>query len=155
MPRNMPAVVLNILSGTFLVDTLPAAGPDMVGTYARVSDLFGEKTDLVLCSSYGSNYFWQPVRPDWARSVSSNQNVTLRPLKSPSLLRLMGTLTATRTITLDPVGAWPGLEYNLAFEGALGLYALTVVGLDLGATMAMLAGGRRRIVYDGSAFQSI
>lgn len=155
MPRSQPASGPNFLSGIFTIDTLPAPSSDMVGYYARVTDLFGEKTDLVLCSSYGSSYFWQPVRPQWARSLSGNQSMTLSALKSPSLLRLTGTLTAARTVTLDPTGAYPGLQYDLAFDGTLGIYGLTVVGLDLGATLALLAGGRRRIVYDGSAFQNI
>lgn len=152
---------LQLLPGTYTVAAaqgaaggLPIPDATMVGKYARVTDLFGEKTDLMLCSVYGTNYFWQPVRPFWARSMAGNASMTLSPLKTPSLLRLTGTLTAARTLTLDPTNAWPGCEFEVAFDGTLGLFGLTIAGLDLGATLAVLAGGRRRVVFDGSAYQS-
>lgn len=133
---------------------LPIPDVTMVGKYARVTDLFGEKTDLVLCSVSGGLFFWQPVRPFWARTMSGNSNMTLSPLKTPSLLRLTGSLSASRTLTLDTTYAWPGCQFEVAFDGALGLFGLTIAGLDLGGTLSLIAGGRRRMVFDGTAFQS-
>lgn len=133
---------------------LPLPDASMVGKYARVTDLFGEKTDLVLCSNSGASFFWQPVRPFWASTVGANANMTLSPLRSPSLLRLTGGLTANRTLTLDTTYAWPGCQFEIAFDGGLGLFGLNIIGLDLGSTLSLLAGGRRRMVYDGSAFQT-
>jgi hypothetical protein len=144
-----------ILPAVYTVETLPAPSAQYKGVYAKVSNLFGEKYDLVLCSVYGSTYFWQPVRPFWARSMVVGANMTLTPLKSPSLLRLTGSLAGNRTITFDPAGAWPGCEFEIAFDGALGLYSLNILGLDLGATLGLLLGGRRRIVFDGNAYQQI
>ncbi len=156
-----PSLPFPILTGTYTVAAaqgtaggLPIPDASMVGKYARVSDLFGEKTDLVLCSVYGSSYFWQPVRPFWARTMAGNASMTLSPLKTPSLIRLTGTLTANRTLTLDTTNAWPGCEFEVAFDGGLGIFGLTIAGLDLGATLAVLAGGRRRVVFDGTAFQN-
>ena len=135
---------------------LPVPSADMVGRYARVGDLFGEKTDLVLCSAYGSNYFWQPVRPLWMNTspVSSNQNITLYPLRSPSVLRLTGTMTANRTITPDKSLAWPGCQFEIAMDGSLGLFGLTIAGLSLGSTLALVLNGRRRIIFDGTDYQA-
>lgn len=135
---------------------LPVPTADMVGQYARVTDLFGEKTDLVLCSAYGSNYFWQPVRPLWMNTapVSSNQNITLYPLRSPSVLRLTGTMTANRTITPDKALAWPGCQFEIAMDGSLGLFNLTIAGLSLGSTLALVLNGRRRIIFDGTDYQA-
>jgi len=151
-PFETPAASA-IIDGAYTVATLPTPSADYVDKYSRVTDLFGEKRDLVLCSSFGSTYFWQPVRPFWARSLVVGGNMTVSPLKSPSLLRLTGSLAGNRTITLDPTGAWPGCEFEMAFDGVLGLYGLNILGLDLGATLGLLLGGRRRVVWDGSAYQ--
>lgn len=135
---------------------LPVPTADMVGQYARLTDLFSEKTDLVLCSAYGSTYFWQPVRPLWMNTapVSSNQDITLFPLRSPSVLRLTGTMTANRTITPSKVGAWPGCQFEIAMDGSLGIFGLTIAGLSLGSTLSLLLNGRRRIIFDGTDYQS-
>lgn len=136
---------------------LPVPSAEMVGLYARLTDLYSEKTDLVLCSAYGAgNYFWQPVRPLWMNTapVSANQDLTLFPLRSPSVLRLTGTMTANRTITPSKVGAWPGCQFEIAMEGTLGLFGLTIAGLSLGSTLQLLLNGRRRIIFDGTDYQS-
>lgn len=143
-----------ILPGTWTVDTLPTPDASNLGNYARVSDLFGSKTDLVLCSLSGGAYFWQPVRPFWPQTVSGDQAMTLTPLKNGSLLRLTGTLTANRVITLSKTNAWPGAQFEFAFDGALGIFGLTIAGLDLGATLSLVLGGRRRVYYDGANYQS-
>lgn len=143
---------ITILPTPYAVDTLPAPSAAMVGIYARVTDLFGEKTDLVLCSAFGGSYFWQPVRPLWARSTPA-VSMTLRPLKNPSLLRLTGTLSANTVIAIDPALAWPGCQFEIAMDGTLGIYSLTIAGLALGATVALLLGGRKRLVFDGADYQ--
>lgn len=143
-----------IMPGTYTVDTLPAPNASNLGSYARVSDLFGSKTDLVLCSLSSGTYFWQPVRAFWPQTMSGDQTMTVTPLKNGSLLRLTGTLTASRTITLSKTNAWPGAQFEFAFDGALGIYSLTVAGLDLGATLSLVLGGRRRVYYDGANYQS-
>lgn len=144
----------SILAGSYTVDTLPTPNAGMVGSYARVTDLFGEKTDLVLCSVFGTTYFWQPVRPQWARSIAGNQNLTLTPMKAASILRITGTMTASRTYTFDTTLAWPGAQFKIAFDGTLGLFGVTLAGLDLGATLSLLLGGRRRAIFDGAAWQT-
>ena len=117
---------------------------------------FGEKNDLVLCSAYGSKFFWQPVRPAWPNTsaMSVDQNMALRPLRSPSVVRLTGTMTANRTITFDKTMAWPGCQFEIAMDGVLGLFGLTLAGLALGATLSLLAAGRRRVVFDGTDYVS-
>jgi hypothetical protein len=142
-----------ILPGTFTVDQLPSPEPNL-GKYARVTDLFGTKTDLVLSSKSGSLFFWQPVRPDYSASLAADQNVTLTCLKTPSFIKLTGGLTAARTFTLSTQMAYPGASFDIAMAGTLGLFGLTIAGLSLGSTLSMLANGRRRVYFDGTAWQS-
>lgn len=151
------AAVAQFLPGDYTVAGLPAPSASNVGQYARVTDLFGDKTDLVLCSKYGANYFWQPVRPFWPNisAMSADQNLTLLPLKTPSILRLTGTLAANRTLTLSPALAWPGCQFEIQMTGTLGLFGLTVAGLALGATLSLLLGGTRRVYFDGTAYQAV
>jgi hypothetical protein len=140
----------SVLPATYTVATLPAPALAMVGLYARVTDLFGEKTDLVLCSVANGVYFWQPVRPIYAKSLAADANQTLIALQHPSVIYLTGGLTASRTITFSTANAWPGASFELAMAGTLGIYGLTLAGLDLGATVSLLLGGRQRVFFDGS-----
>lgn len=135
---------------------LPVPGPEYVGKYARCTDLFGDKTDLVLCSAYGANYFWQPVRPMWPNTsvVSADQNMTLIPLRTPSVMKLTGTLTGNRIITPSTVNAWPGCQFEIKMDGTLGLFGLTIGSLALGATVSLLLGGSRRLIFNGTAYES-
>lgn len=152
MPYFEPQNV-KILGSTYTVDTLPTPGANLLGFYARVSDLFGEKTDLVLCSLANGTYFWQPVRPIYAATRPVDQNLMLTSLKMPSVLFLTGGLLAgvTRTFTLDPLYAYPGSSFELAFDGTLGLGSvLNISGLIGGSTVSMLLGGRKRFFYDGN-----
>lgn len=153
MDFGFGAVSSQIVPGTFTVDTLPTPSATYVDLYARVTDLFGEKRDLVLCSLVGSTYFWQPVRQIYAKSLVAT-NMSLVPLKTPSILRMTGTLAASKTISLDTTNAWPGTQFEVAFDGLLGIFSLTITGLDLGATLSMLAGSRKRVFFDGVAYQS-
>ena len=143
-----------ILPATFTVDTLPTPTDALVGTYARVSDLFGEKTDLVLCAKSGAALYWQPVRPVYAKTMSADQSQSLHALKSPSVLFLTGNVSANRTITLPAVGAWPGAEFEIAMEGTFAaLTTLNLMGTGLGSGLAVLAGARRRVFFDGGSWR--
>jgi len=140
-----------IIPGEYTVATLPTPDSSMVDRYARVTDLFGDKRDLVLCSQVGGNYFWQPIRPTYAKSMSGNQSMTLTALKNPSVLFLTGTLSANRTLTLSTDLAYPGATFEIAMEGTLGLFGLNIAGLDGGSLLSLLFGGRRRVFFDGSS----
>jgi hypothetical protein len=160
MPLTGP-LTSSILPGLFSVAAaqgsatgLPVPDATMVGMYARVNDLFGEKTDLVLCSQYGANFFWQPVRPQWGRSLAGDASMTLKPLQTPSILRLTSNLSANRTLTLDKTLAYPGLQFEVIQTGTLGLFGLTLVGLALGATLSLLTGGAKRVFFDGTDYQA-
>ena len=140
------------LPGEYTVDTLPTPSAANVDLYARVTDLFGVKRDLVLCSQVGGQYFWQPIRPTFARSISADQSLTLVPLKTPSVLFLGGSpLTAQRNYALSDVNAYPGASFEIAMDVGLGLFGLNITGLLGGATLAMLLNGRRRVFYDADA----
>lgn len=110
--QNPPAA--KILPDDYTVDTLPAPD-DYIGYYARVTDLFGGKRDLVLASSYGALKFWQPVRPDFSLTVTLNSNMTVFPLKSPNMIIGNGSigLGVTRNVTLSTVGGWPGARFTM------------------------------------------
>lgn len=153
--------------GTFLASVaqgqaggLPVPSAALVGSYARVTDLFGFKTDLVLCTAYvmlgTQRYYWEPLRPAVPNiaPVIADQNMTLRPLLSPTMLRLTGGMTANRTITADKTNAYPGLTWEIKMDGTLNLLTLTIAGLALGNVLTLLTGGSRRLVFDGADYQS-
>ena len=137
------------------VDGLPVPSASNVGKYGRVADLFGEKTDLVLCSRYGSSFFWQPVRPTWPNTAAmpADADRTLLPLKSPSIIRLTGSMSATRTLTLSKTGAWPGCSFDVQMTGTLGIFGINIAGLALGATLGLVLNATRRVYFDGTDYQ--
>lgn len=137
------------VNGASGVTALPTPTADYLNMYATVVDLFGEKEDNVLCSRLGTDYFWQPVRPIHSKSMSASAaNMTIYPLRSPSVLFLTGTLLANRTLSLDTTGVWPGCTREIAFDGALGLFTLNILGTGLGSGLGVLLGGRRRFFYE-------
>lgn len=140
------------LPGTFTVDTLPTPNAANLSYYAIVSDLFGEKTDVVLCSKVGGQYFWQPTRPEYAGTRVANADLLLTPLKMPSILFLSGAIAAglTRTFTLDTNLVYPGASFEIANDATLGLGSiLNVSGILGGSVVSMILGGRKRFFYDG------
>lgn len=136
-----------VLPGEFTVDTLPNPALNL-DRYARVTDLFGVKRDLVLASMAGPLAFWQPVRPIFATSQAVAASMTLTPLKTPSVLYLTGNLPGNANITLSQSLAYPGASFEIAFDGSLGLFSLNIIGLNGGGLLSLLAGGRRRVFWD-------
>lgn len=139
------------LPGEFTVDTLPDPAQNL-DRYARVTDLFGVKRDLVLASKVGSLAFWQPVRPLYAAKQAVAADMTLYPLKMPSVLLLDGTvpLGTTRKITLSPERAFPGASFRFKQRSGLGtiLGALQILNVNLGTPVSILTGGTQEFVYD-------
>lgn len=141
-----------ILPDMFTVDTLPAAA-DNLDRYARVTDLFGSKRDLVLASRVGSVAFWQPVRPVFAAKQAVAADMTLYPLKTPSVLLLEGNvpLGTARKITLSPERAFPGASFRFKQRGGLLgsiLGSLQVLNVNLGTPVSILTGGTQQFVFD-------
>jgi hypothetical protein len=136
---------------------LPTPSADLVGQYARVTDLFGEKNDLVLCSSWTrsgvTKYYWGPVRPDWKTSLPV-ASITLSALKTPTKIRFTGTLAVTQTVTLDSLNAYPGLTYDIRSDFT-GIGSLSFTGLEvITAIGSLLTGGTRRVSYDGTGWSA-
>lgn len=143
-----------VLDGSFTVDTLPTPSAQYLDKYARVTDLFGAKRDLVLCSMVDSTYFWQPVRKEYAKTLALTTDVTLTTLKSPTIILAAGTLLANRTINLSNTYAYPGASFEVGFDGNLGLFGITIKNA-LGATLgSLLAGGRKRYFFADGAWQN-
>ncbi len=141
-----------ILSDVFTVDTLPSPAANL-DRYARVTDLFGSKRDLVLASKVGSVAFWQPVRPVFAAKQAIAADMTLFPLKTPSVLLLEGNipLGTTRKITLSPERAFPGASFRFKQRGGLLgsiLGSLQVLNVNLGTPVSILTGGTQEFVFD-------
>ncbi|GLS44371.1 hypothetical protein [Methylobacterium brachythecii] len=140
-----------ILDGSFTVDTLPDPAANL-DRYARVTDLFGVKRDLVLASIVNGVAFWQPVRPVYAAKQTITADMTLTALKTPSVLLLDGTIAlgATRKLTLSPTLAFPGASFRLKHRTSLGsiLGTLQVLNINLGTPISILTGGTFEAVYD-------
>ncbi len=142
-----------LLPGTFTVDTLPDA-VESLDMYARVTDLFGVKRDLVLASRVGDVAFWQPVRPVFAAKMAAAADMTLVPLKRASVLLLEGNVPigTNRKITLSNNRAFPGASFRMRQRSALGsiLGTLQVLNVNLGTPVALLTGGVQEFVYDAA-----
>lgn len=140
-----------IIDGLWTIDTLPAPGP-YLDRYARVTDLFGVKQDLVLASKVGTMAFWQPVRPIFAATAPVTADVALMPLKSPSVLFLTGTIGSgvTRTLSLGTALAYPGASFEIRND-MTGLGSLKVAGLNAGGLLSLLFGGTQRFFFDAAS----
>lgn len=141
-----------ILPDPYTVDTLPDPALNL-DRYARVTDLFGSKRDLVLASMVGGFAFWQPVRPVYAAKQAVAADMTLVPLKTPSVLLLDGNvpLGTTRKITLSVERAFPGASFRFKPRGGLLgsiLGSLQVLNVNLGTPVSILTGGTQEFVYD-------
>lgn len=141
--------VNRFLTGTYTVDTLPTPSATYVNMYADVTDLFGSLRDYVRCIQVGSSFYWRPVAQTYAATAVSlaSGNYTVMALKTPPIIIANGTLLADRTITLSTVGAYPGATVDVAFDGNLGLFGITIksgVGTTLGT---VISGGRKRFVF--------
>lgn len=140
-----------VLPGEFTVESLPDPAISL-DRYARVTDLFGMKRDLVLASKAGNLAFWQPVRPVFAAKQVVAADMTLYPLKTPSVLLLEGNvpLGTTRKITLSPERAFPGASFRFKQRSTLGsiLGALQILNVNLGTPVSVLTGGTQEFVFD-------
>lgn len=137
--------------GTYTVDTKPVPSAALVGKYARITDLFSEKTDLLLCSNSGSSYYWQPVRPVYAKEMAINGAMTLTPLKTPSVIFATAGVNSAFNLTLSNANAWPGASFEIAMDGLLG--SLNILGTGLGSGIGVLLGARRRLFWTGSQWK--
>jgi len=149
------ANIPTILPADYTVDTLPDPAAN-IGKYARVTDLFGGTTDLVLASrsvmgAQTMNY-WKPVRPVFAAKQTVAADMTLMALKTPSVLLLDGNvpLGTTRKLTLSNSMAFPGASFRIKQRNTLGtiLGALNVLNVNLGTPVSILTGGTQEFVYD-------
>lgn len=148
--RGMPSIPA-VLDGLFTVDTLPDPAASL-NKYARVSDLFGSTTDLVLASKTGDVSYWKPVRPVFAAKQTLAADMTLTALKTPSVLLLQGDvpLGTTRKITLSTNLAFPGASFRMKQRNTLGtiLGAVNVLNVNLGTPVSVLTGGTQEFIYD-------
>lgn len=149
---TMPGIP-TILPASYTVDTLPDPAANM-GKYARVTDLFGATTDLVLAAQTGALSYWKPVRPVFAAKQTVSANITLQALKSPSVLLLDGNvpLGTTRTLTLSDTLAFPGASFRIKQRNTLGtiLGALNVLNVNLGTPVSIITGGSQEFIWDAT-----
>ncbi|KQQ39053.1 hypothetical protein ASF58_23215 [Methylobacterium sp. Leaf125] len=138
----------SILPDPYIIDTLP--DPALyLDRYARVTDLFGTKRDLVLASKVGNLAFWQPVRPVFAATQAVTADMTLLPLKSPTVMFLTGTVGVgvTRTLNLSTVLAYPGAAFEIRNDMS-GLGSLKLAGLSVGGLLSLAFGTTQRFFFD-------
>lgn len=140
-----------ILPTMYTVDTLPDPALNL-DRYARVTDLFGVKRDLVLASRVGTLAFWQPVRPVFAATAAVATDMTLQPLKSPSVMFLTGTAAVgvTRTLSLSTALAYPGASFEIRNDMS-GLGSLKLAGLSVGGLLSLVFGTTQRFFFDAAS----
>lgn len=134
-----------------LLANFPATA-SLLGKYARVTDLYGSADEVMRCCSNGSVHYWRPQRTDYAQAMGQDRGtVSLLPLFTPPQIRMTAALGGALTITPSTVNAWPGCTFDVTMTGLLGIFSATITGL-VGASIPLLTGATKRLVYDGSGF---
>jgi len=141
-----------VMSVASLLANYPAT-VDRVGLYARVNDLWGGSNEVMRCTADGATFFWRPQRENYAVvNPSVGGSFTLTPLISAPVQYISGTLTSSMSFTPSAVNAWPGAQFTLVNQGALGLFGINISGLVSGI-LPLLAGGTRVLTFAGGAWR--
>jgi hypothetical protein len=146
---SLPVIPSQVLPDTYTVDTLP--DPALyVDKYARVTDLFGGKRDLVLASQDATGAYWQPVRPAYKGNMNITADTALTALKHPSILTLTGNvgLGVTRTITLSNQLVFPGAQFTVRAKLTTLLGSLKVLDSVSSLLTGLLLNTSNTYVYD-------
>lgn len=152
MASNFQLVTPDRITTAQLLSTYPA-GADYRGRYCRVSDMWGVIDGVYRCTYNGRIYYWEPTTQiQMLGGVTPTQSMTVQPLTTSPILELLGAGPAalsTWQITLGTDNICPGLvkEIRPSFSGLLGI--LNVAGLGLGSVVSMALGTTRRFAsYD-------
>lgn len=153
-----PPVTSFINGGAFMpIATLMAdypAGSDYLGNYARVTDLWGNVRSVMICEYDGTTYYWRPQRTDYATNNNATSgSMTLTPLVTAPVQFLTGTLLGNMTLTPSATNAWPGAQFTINMNGALGIFGVTLNGLIGGGTLSVLLGGSRTVTYTSAGWR--
>lgn len=137
-----------------LLASYPAAA-QYKGMYARVSDLWGSVSTVMICESDGVTFYWRPQRTDYAvPSTQTSGTMNLIPLISAPVTVLQSTLIGAMTITPTNTNVWPGCTFVVHAPASLGLFSITITGLIGGLTSAILGGSAKSIVYTSSGWKA-
>ena len=139
-----------------LLSTYPASAP-YLGKYARVTDLWGSVTTVMVCEADSTGFYWRPQRTDYAPPPISmgSGTLTLTPLITAPIVNLTGTLTGTVNVTPSSTNAWPGATFTVSSTSVLGLFGINLTGLVGGGTVPLLSGGIRTLTYfSGSGWKA-
>lgn len=127
------------------------AGPDYVGRYARVSDLWSSVDEVMRCCFDGVGHYWRPQRTDYAVDMPATSGaISLVPLQTPPTIKFPNTLLGNINITPTSDDVWPGCFFDITAPGTIGLFSFTIGGLVGGLTKLLLGGGNTRITYTRS-----
>lgn len=132
------------------------AGPATLFKYARVSDLYGAASSLMVCEASMGQHYWRPQRTDYAAAAATTSgSVTLTPLLSAPTTIFTGTLLGSVNIVPSTTNVWPGARFEVVANGVLGLFNISIGGLVGGGTVPLLSGSSRIITYvQGSGWRA-
>lgn len=140
-----------------LLANFPASA-SLVGKYARVNDLWGSVTTVMICEADTSGFYWRPQRTDYAAApvTMTTGNMPLIPLVTAPVINLTGTLTGNVTITPQTTNVWPGATFTVSSSSTIGvLLGININGLVGAGTVPLLSGGIRTITYfSGSGWKA-
>lgn len=124
------------------------------GMYARVTDLYGTVDEVMRCRYDGANYRWVPQREEfYGSSNATTGTLNLVPLVTPPIYDLLGTLTGNMTINVSTTNAYIGQEQVIRSRGLLGIFGITLSGLIGGATLPLLQGNDKTLVYTAAGWR--
>ncbi len=156
--------ILDKIATSAFVSTTPMAVADLItnfppaignlGKYARVTDLYGSVDEIMRCRWDGVNYRWVPQREAFSgNSAVATGVVNIIPLITPPVLDLTATATGNITANVSTTNAYIGQSQIIRSRGALGLFSLSISGLIGGATLPLLQGGDRTLVYTAAGWK--
>ncbi|MEH3109023.1 MAG: hypothetical protein PGN22_02830 [Agrobacterium cavarae] len=137
-----------------LLANFPAAS-QYRGMYARVSDLWGNVSTVMICEFDGTTYYWRPQRTDYSvTSAQTSGAISLVPLVTPPITTMQATLLGNVTVTPSNTNVWPGCTFKLFAPSNLGVFSITFTGLIGGLTSTLLGGSTKEITYTSAGWRA-
>lgn len=118
-----------------------------LGSYARVTDLYGAVDDIMRCRWDGVAYRWVPQRPSFsAVNTATGGTINIIPLVTAPTLRMSSTLLSNMTFVPSTTNAFVGQQQRIIQEGSLGLFVSTITGL-IGSNVSLLGNTTKILEY--------
>jgi len=131
------------------------AGSSFLGKYARVSDLWGSVSTVMICEQDAGTgtYYWRPQRTDYAiPSTQTSGTLSLIPMVTAPVINMQSTLLGAVTVTPATTNVWPGCRFEINAPASLGIFSVSFNGLVGGLVQTILGGNRKTLIYSSAGW---